>query len=83
MVPDPVEGLGAQVQWRQRHVSSPLGMVIPAVHIGRQGVFAGVAPWTVAAVMAKGDGFGQGDVQAEAGGNGPRHLGYLQSMGQA
>ena len=58
-------------------------MVVPAVDVGREGVLAGVAARAVAAVVAEGDGLGEGHVQPEAARHRRGHLGHLQRVGEA
>ena len=57
-------------------------MVVTAVHVRAEGVLAGVPAGPMSTVVSEGDGFGEGDVQAEAGGDGPGHLGYLEGVGE-
>ena len=45
--------------------STPDGVVVPAVDVGRQGVLAGVTARAVTAVVPQGDGLGEGDVQPQ------------------
>ena len=83
VVADAVERLGAQVERAQRDVGAPRGVVVAAVDVRRQGVLAGVAARPVAAVVAEGDGLGQGDVEPEHAGDGRGDLGDLEGVGEA
>jgi hypothetical protein len=40
-------------------------VVVTPIDIGREGIFAGVTTWSVATVVAKCDGFGEGDIETE------------------
>ena len=73
----------AEVQWRQRDVGAPDGVVVAAGDVRRQGVLAGVATRAVAAVVAEGDRLGEGDVEAERAGHGRGDLGDLEGVGEA
>ena len=83
VVADAVEGLGAQVQGRESDVGAPDGMIEALVEEGRQGFLAGVAPRPVAAVVAEGDGFGQGHVEPAGAGDAGGDLGDLERVGEA
>ena len=83
VVADPVERLGAEVQRRQRDVGAPHRVVVAAGDVRRQGVLAGVATGAVAAVVAEGDGLGEGDVEAERPGDRRGHLGDLEGVREA
>ena len=82
MVADTVEGLGAQVERNQRHVGAPHGMVVAAVDVWRQCVFAGVPTWAVTAVVTEGDRLGQGHVEPEGASDRGGDLGNLEGVGQ-
>ena len=82
MVADAVERFDAQVQWRERDVGTPLGMVEPAVDVDAEGVFAGVATGAVPAVVPQGDGLRERRVQPQHPGHRHRHLGHLERMGE-
>ena len=82
MVADAVERLGAQVERREHDVGAPHGVVVPALDVRRQGVLAGVAARTVAAVVAEGDGLGEGDVEAQTAGDRGGDLGDLEGVGE-
>ena len=60
VVADAVERLGAQVERGQHDVGAPHGVVVALGEVGGEGVLAGVAAGTVAAVVAEGDGLGEG-----------------------
>ena len=47
-----------------------------------EGILAGMAAGTVAAVMAEGDGFGQGDIEAAGTGDGGSDLRHLERVGE-
>ena len=83
VVADAVERLGAQVQRREHDVGPPNGMVVALVEEGGEGLLAGVAARTVAAVMAEGDGLGQGDVEPTGASDAGGHLGHLEGVGEA
>jgi len=57
-------------------------VVVTTLHVRGKGVLAGMATRTVSAVVAQGYGFGEGHVQAEAGGDGPGYLGDFKGMRQ-
>lgn len=65
MIANAVESFSTQVEWGECDVGAPDGVVEATVDVGRQGIFAGMAARSVPAVVAEGDGFGQGDVEAE------------------
>ncbi len=82
MVADAVERLGAEVERGERDVRPPGRVVEPAVDVGGEGVLARVAARPVAAVVAEGDGLGQGDVEPAGPGDAGGHLGDLEGVGQ-
>ena len=71
-----------EVERAERDVGAPGGVVEPPVEVGGEGVLAGVAPGAVAAVVAEGDGLGEGDVEAAGPGDAGGHLGHLEGVGQ-
>ena len=83
VVADAVECLGAEVERGQHHVGAPHGVVVPAGDVGGEGVLGCVAPGPVPAVVAEGDGLGEGHVEAARAGDGGGDLGDLERMGQA
>ncbi len=82
VVADAVEGLVAEVERCQRDVRTPRGVVEPPVEIGGQRVLAGMSARAVAAVVAEGDGLGEGHVEAAGPGDAGGHLGHLERVGQ-
>ena len=64
VVADPVERLDAQVERRQRDVGAVHGVVVPAGHVGREGLLRRVAGRAVAAVVRERDRLGERHVQA-------------------
>jgi hypothetical protein len=65
VIANAVKCLRAEVERRQRNVSSPHGVVVATIYIRREGIFAGMPAWSVATVVAKCDGFGEGDIETE------------------
>jgi hypothetical protein len=65
VIPNPIERLHAQIERRQGHIRSPLGMVEAAIDIGIECIFTGVSTWPVSAVMAERYGLGQYDIERE------------------
>ena len=63
-------------------VGAPHGVVVAAGHVGAEGVLARVAAGAVAAVVAEGDGLGQGHVEPAGPGDGRGHLGHLEGVGE-
>ena len=61
---------------------TPRGVVEALGQIGIQSVLAGVAARSVPAVVAEGDGLGQGHVEPARPGHRRRHLGHLEGVGQ-
>ena len=83
VVADAVERLLAQVERRAATTSAPHdGVVEAAVDVGGEGVLAGVAARAVAAVVAEGDGLGEGHVEPAGPGDAGGHLGDLEGVGQ-
>ena len=82
VVADAVEGLLAQVERGQRDVGTPGRMIEPPVDERGEGVLAGVPTRTVPAVVAQGDGLGEGHVQPAGAGDAHGHLGHLERVGQ-
>ncbi len=72
----------AQVEGGEGDVGPPWRMVEPAVEVRGEGVLAGVAPRAVPAVVAEGDGLGQGHVEPTGPGHAGGHLGHLEGVGQ-
>ena len=66
----------------QRDVGTPHRVVVAAVDVRDEGIFAGVAARTVAAVVAEGDRLGERDVEAERPGDRRGHLGDLERVRQ-
>ena len=83
MVPDSVEGLGAQVERLQRDVGTPGRMVEPAVEVRGQRVLAGMSTRPVPAVVPDRDRLDERNVQAQRLGHRPCHLGDLEGVGHA
>ncbi len=80
MVADPVEGLGAQVEWPKRHVGTPRGVIEALLEERRERVLARVPAGSVAAVVADGHRLDERDVQAECRGDRPSDLGHLECV---
>ena len=57
-------------------------MVEPPVDEGSECILAGVSPGAVAAVVAEGDGLGQGHVEPAGPGDSDRHLRYFECVGE-
>ena len=82
VVPDAVEGLGAQVEGGQRDVGTPGRVVEAAVEVGGERVLARVATRAVAAVVPEGDRLGQSHVERAGPRDAGGHLGDLERVGQ-
>ena len=80
MVPNPIEGLDAQVEGCQRHVGSPYGVIESTFDEGIESVFAGVATWPMSAIVTERDRFAERDVEAEGPRDAGGHLGHLQGV---
>jgi hypothetical protein len=66
MVPNAIECFNAKIEWLENDIGTPHCMVVTAGNKRVEGVFACVSAWPMAAVVAEGDGLGQGDVEAKA-----------------
>ena len=66
----------------QHHVGAPRAVVVALGDEGVERVLTGVAARAVTAVVAEGDGVGQGDVDPDAAGDRGGDLGDLQGVGQ-
>lgn len=62
VIADAIEGFLAQIESGQGDVGSPGGMVEAARHQWTQGVFAGMTAGSVSAIVAEGNGIGEGHV---------------------
>ena len=82
VVGDPVNGLGAQVERRQRDVGPPGGVVETTGKERAQRVLAGVTTGPVPAVVAEGDRLGEGHVEPAGPGHRRGHLGHLERVGE-
>ena len=67
----------------RRRQRAPRRVVEPAGHVGVERVLAGVAAGPVAAVVAEGDGLGEGHVEAAGPGDGGGDLRHLERVGEA
>src|ERR1700722_19357339 len=83
MVADTVERLDAEVQAHERHVRAPHGVVESAVDEWVQGLFARVAPGSVAAVVSEGDGLGERRIEPDGARDAGRDLGDLEGVREA
>ena len=83
MVSDAVECLKAEIEWFENDIGAPNGMVVAAGYERIEGIFAGMPARTMSAVVAKGDCFGERNVEPK----GPRdrcsHLCDLESVRKA
>ena len=78
----PSKRLDAEIERRERHVRAPGGVVEAAFDEGIERLFAGVAAGSVSAVVTKGDGLGEGDVESERPRDAGRDLGDLERVGE-
>ena len=83
MVANSIKRFATQVQRHKCNISTPHGMVIAAIDIRRQRVFAGMTTWAVPAVVAECDGLGEGDIETDGASNRRGNLGHLERVGQA
>ena len=83
VVADPVEGFATQIEGNERDVGTPDRMIETVVEIRRQGVFAGMTPGAVAAVVAEGDGLGERHVETEGACNRYRDLRHFEGMSES
>ena len=83
MIANAVECFGAQVKGNQRDVGTPDCMVETFGNERAEGIFTGVTPWTVTAVVAKRDGFGECNVEAECARHSGCNLGNFESVCEA
>jgi hypothetical protein len=81
MVPDAVEGLGAEIERLQGDVGAPRGVVEPAVEIRRQGILARMPAGPVAAIVAECHRLDERHVEAQRLGDGTGHLSDLEGVG--
>ena len=82
VVGDPVQGLGAQVERSEGDRRSPWGVVEPPRYVRVECVLARMPARPVAAVVAEGDGFSQGHVQAASPCDGGGDLRHLERVGE-
>ena len=80
MIPDAVKGFFAEVERYKRHVGTPDRVIVTSMETWAKGVFAGMAPWPVSAIMANCYGLSKIDVKAERSGNRPGNLGDLKCV---
>jgi hypothetical protein len=83
VVAHPVERLGTQVEVHEGDVSAPRRVVVAAIDVGRERVFAGVAAGAVAAVVPERDGFGECNVEPQGSGDARGHLRHLERVREA
>jgi len=63
MVPDPIEGLAAEVQRGKHHVGAPYGVIEAVGKKAGERLLGRVAPGTVSAVVSECDRLGERDVE--------------------
>ena len=83
MVANAVEGFAAQIEWRQCNVGSPLGMVVAAIDVRAEGIFACMAARAVPAIVAEGNCFSESNVETKSSRYCRGNLGYFESMSKA
>ena len=64
MVADAIESFNTQVKRHERDVGAPNGVVIAAVDIWRQCIFAGMTTRAVPTVVTQGNCFGERNIDA-------------------
>ena len=82
VVADTVERLGAEVERLEDDVGPPDGVVVATVEVGAERLLAGVPAGAVPAVVAEGDGLGEGHVEPSGPGHGRGDLGDLEGVGE-
>src|ERR1035438_9659759 len=83
VVADTVERLETEVQVHQGHVGAPRRVVEAAYDEGVEGLFAGVAPRSVAAVVSEGNGLGERHVEPRGARHARGDLSDLEGVSEA
>lgn len=82
VVPDPIQGLGRQIQSGQHNISPPGAVVVTFGKEGVEGVLGGMPTWAMPAVMAQGHRLSQRNVRSDTPGHRDGALGHLKGMGE-